>query len=205
GFQRIMPIFDDCRAKCTMSTTIEGDRRYTHLISNGNINRASNPDGKPVPKQGDPTRQVITYENVIPMAPYLFICCAGTWDVLADNAVYPSGRRVRLEYLVPPGTAEGVRLPMQILKQAILWTGLTQDYEYPGDTYRTICMTKSNFGGMENVGNTTIVTDAALVTEHTQDSSLLYAHAVIVHEFEHNQCGSETTMDTPFDIWLNEA
>jgi aminopeptidase N len=28
---------------------------------------------------------------------------------------------------------------------------------------------------------------------------------VIVHEFEHNQCGSETTMDTPFDVWLNEA
>ena len=33
----------------------------------------------------------------------------------------------------------------------------------------------------------------------------LYAHAVIVHEFEHNQCGSETTMETPFDVWLNEA
>jgi aminopeptidase N len=26
-----------------------------------------------------------------------------------------------------------------------------------------------------------------------------------VHEFEHNQCGSETTMETPFDVWLNEA
>jgi aminopeptidase N len=33
----------------------------------------------------------------------------------------------------------------------------------------------------------------------------MYAHAVIVHEFEHNQCGSETTMETPFDVWLNEA
>jgi aminopeptidase N len=66
-------------------------------------------------------------------------------------------------------------------------------------------MNKSNFGGMENVGNTTIVTDAALITEHTLDSALLYAHGVIVHEFEHNQCGSETTMETPFDVWLNEA
>ncbi|OGW41259.1 MAG: peptidase M1, partial [Nitrospirae bacterium RBG_13_39_12] len=46
---------------------------------------------------------------------------------------------------------------------------------------------------------------AALINEHTLDSSLLYAHAIIVHEFEHNQCGSETTMDTPFDVWLNEA
>ena len=27
GFQRIMPIFDDCRAKCTMTTTLEADAR----------------------------------------------------------------------------------------------------------------------------------------------------------------------------------
>jgi aminopeptidase N len=98
-----------------------------------------------------------------------------------------------------------VRIPMEILKESILWIGKTQGYEYTGDTYRTICMTKSNFGGMENVGNTTILTDAALITEHTLDLGLLYAHAVIVHEFEHNQCGSETTMETPFDVWLNEA
>ena len=205
GFQRIMPIFDDCRAKCTMTTTIEADAAYTHLISNGNISRRSNPDGKPVLKLGDPSRQVITYENPVPMAPYLFLACAGTWDTLVGQVTYDSGRTVRLEYLVPAGTAEGARIPLEILKEAVLWIGGTQGYEYAGDTYRTICMTKSNFGGMENVGNTTILTDAALITEHTLDLSLLYAHAVIVHEFEHNQCGSETTMETPFDVWLNEA
>ncbi|MHC1741840.1 MAG: DUF3458 domain-containing protein [Syntrophobacteraceae bacterium] len=205
GFQRIMPIFDDCRAKCTMTTTLEADARYTHLISNGNINRATNPDGRPVPKPGDPTRQVITYDNPTPMAPYLFIACAGTWDELVDEVTLESGRRVRLEYLVPPGMSPSARIPMEILKQSVLWVQRTQDYEYTGDSYRTICMSKSNFGGMENVGNTTIVTDAALIHEHTLDASLLYAHAVIVHEFEHNQCGSETTMETPFDVWLNEA
>jgi len=205
GFQRIMPILDDCRAKCTMTTTIEADARYTHLISNGNISRGLNPDGKPVLKHGDPTRQVITYENPVPMAPYLFLVCAGTWDTLADQVTYPSGRSVRLEYLAPPGRTEGARIPMEILKESVLWTGRTQNYEYTGDTYRTICMNKSNFGGMENVGNTTIVTDAALVDEFTLDHLLMYAHAVIVHEFEHNQCGSETTMETPFDVWLNEA
>jgi aminopeptidase N len=205
GFQRIMPIFDDCRAKCTMTTTIEADSRYTHLISNGNVDRSRNPGGRPVPKPGEEGRQVITYENPVPMAPYLFLACAGTWDVLADEVVYPSGRKVILEYLVPPGSRDDVKVPMEILKQSVLWIGRTQDYEYSGDTYRTICMNKSNFGGMENVGNTTIVTDAALINEHTLDSALLYSHAVIVHEFEHNQCGSETTMDTPFDVWLNEA
>ncbi len=205
GFQRIMPIFDDCRAKCTMTTTIEADIRYTHLISNGNISRRLNPGGRPMPKPGEPRRQIITYENPVPMAPYLFLVCAGTWDTVADEVTYESGRRVRLEYLVPPGAGGAVRIPLEILKESILWVKRTQDYEYTGDTYRTICMNKSNFGGMENVGNTTIVTDAALITEHTLDSSLLYAHGVIVHEFEHNQCGSETTMETPFDVWLNEA
>ena len=205
GFQRIMPILDDCRAKCTMTTTIEADAAYTHLISNGNISRSSNPEGRPVLKPGNPSRQVITYENPVPMAPYLFLACVGTWDALVDEVTYDSGRTVRLEYLVPPGMVEGARIPMEILKESILWIQRTQGYEYTGDTYRTICMTKSNFGGMENVGNTTIVTDAALVTEHTLDLSLMYAHAVVVHEFEHNQCGSETTMETPFDVWLNEA
>ncbi len=205
GFQRIMPILDDCRAKCTMTTTIEADAAYTHLISNGNISRSSNPEGRPVLKPGNPSRQVITFENPVPMAPYLFLACVGTWDALVDEVSYDSGRTVRLEYLVPPGMVEGARIPMEILKESILWIQRTQGYEYTGDTYRTICMTKSNFGGMENVGNTTIVTDAALVTEHTLDLSLMYAHAVVVHEFEHNQCGSETTMETPFDVWLNEA
>ncbi len=205
GFQRIMPIFDDCRAKCTMTTILEGDARYTHLISNGDICRESNPDGRPVPKPGSPDRQIITFVNKTPMAPYLFIATAGTWDALEDSVTYDDGKTVRLEYLVPQGRAKNALIPMEILKQSVLWVNDTQDYEYTADTYRTICMTKSNFGGMENVGNTTIVTDSALIDEHTLDQTILYAHAVIVHEYEHNQCGSETTMATPFDVWLNEA
>ncbi len=85
GFQRIMPIFDDCRAKCTMRTTLEADVAYTHLISNGDIDPAANPDGVPVRKPGQPDRQIITFNNPIPMPPYLFIACAGTWDVLRDR------------------------------------------------------------------------------------------------------------------------
>ena len=200
-----MPIFDDCRAKCTMRTTLEADIAYTHLISNGDIDPATNPGSVPVRRPGQPDRQIITFNNPIPMPPYLFIACAGTWDVLRDRAVYDDGRAVNLAYLVPPGEIRGVQVPMKILKKSVLWVKATQDYQYTGDTYRTICMGRSNFGGMENAGNTTIVTDAALVGEHTLDQFLLYAHAVIVHEFEHNQCGSETTMETPFDVWLNEA
>ncbi len=205
GFQKIMPILDDCRAKCTMRTTLEANVAYTHLISNGDIDPATNPDLVPVRKPDQPDRQIIIFNNPIPMPPYLFIACAGTWDVLRDRIIYDNGRVVNLEYLVPPGQTNGAKIPMKILKKAVPWVKATQDYQYTSNTYRTICMGKSNFGGMENAGNTTIVTDAALIGEHTLDQFLLYAHAVIVHEFEHNQCGSETTMETPFDVWLNEA
>lgn len=205
GFRRIMPVVDDPRAKCTFTTTIEADSRYTHLISNGNISRKANPQGKPVPKPGDNSRKVITYETDIPMSPYLFIASVGTWDQLTDRVRYPSGREVRLEYLVPPGRKDEARIPMDILKKSILWIGEKQGYEYTGEVYRTITMNKSDSGGMENRNNTTIITDAALIDEHTMDGLLMYAYKIIVHEFEHNQCGSEVTMETPFDMWLNEA
>jgi aminopeptidase N len=205
GFQRILPVIDDCTAKCTFRTTLTADRRYTHLISNGNVDRATNPAGRPVPVPDDPARQMVTFVNDTPMAPYLFIACVGTWDELADRVTLPGGREVRLEYLVPPGRTADAAVPMAILKDAVLWQHRAQDYTYPHDVYRTICMDKSNYGGMENVGNTTIVTEAALVDAWTSDSRLIYAHGVIVHEFEHNQCGSDVTMASPFDMWLNEA
>jgi aminopeptidase N len=205
GFQRILPVIDDCTAKCTFRTTLEADCRYTHLISNGNVDRDANPAGRPLPLPGDPSRQTITYVNDAPMAPYLFLACVGTWEVLADAVVLPAGRTVRLEYLVPPGRAADAAVPMAILQDSVLWQHRTQGYTYRHDCYRTICMEKSNYGGMENVGNTTILTEAALIDAWTSDSRLIYAHGVIVHEFEHNQCGSDVTMASPFDMWLNEA
>ena len=196
GFQRILPVIDDCTAKCTFRTTLEGDARYTHLISNGD-------------KVSDATvgdRRTVVYENRRPMAPYLFIACAGTWDVLSDEVEYPdTRRRIRLEYLVPPGHVDGARAPMDILKRAILFQHGLTGFEYPYETYRTICMEKSLYGGMENTGNTTIITEAALIDETIPDRRLVYAHGVIPHEFEHSHCGSGVTMETVFDMWLNEA
>ncbi len=205
GFRRIMPIVDDCTAKCKWRTTLEGSSRYTHLISNGDVSKEENPDGKPVPVPGNPELMRITYVNNIPMPPYLFIAAAGTWDAVSRDIVTHTGRRIRLEYLVPPGCSAGAAIPMDILESSVLWQAKKLNYEYMRDCYRTICMEKSNFGGMENVGNTTIITEAALVDRWVTDSRLVYACGVIIHEYEHNHCGSDVTMLTPFDMWLNEA
>jgi len=78
-------------------------------------------------------------------------------------------------------------------------------YSYTGSVYREIGMQNSDFGGMENVGNTTISTNRLMPFPEMTDPGFEYLLRVKVHEFYHNLNGSEVTGETPFEIWLNEA
>lgn len=81
----------------------------------------------------------------------------------------------------------------------------TWGYKYTGTVYREIGMQNSDFGGMENVGNTTITTNRIMPFPEMTDGSFEYMIKVKVHEFYHNLNGSEVTGRSPFEIWLNEA
>ncbi len=78
-------------------------------------------------------------------------------------------------------------------------------YRYTGTVYREIGMQNSNFGGMENVGNTTITTNRIMPFPQMTDGAFEYMIRVKVHEFYHNLNGSEVTGKSPFELWLNEA
>ncbi|MCP1714717.1 aminopeptidase N [Methanocalculus alkaliphilus] len=78
-------------------------------------------------------------------------------------------------------------------------------YAYTGSVYREIGMQNSDFGGMENVGNTTISTNRLMPFPEMTDAGFEYLLRVKVHEFYHNLNGSEVTGESPFEIWLNEA
>ena len=85
GFQRIMPIFDDCSAKCTMTTTLEADARYTHLISNGNISRTSQPGRQTRARSpAIPAARSSPTKTPFPWRPISSSSAAGTWDMLVD-------------------------------------------------------------------------------------------------------------------------
>lgn len=253
GFQRIVPCIDDMVAKCTYTTTIIADERYTNLITNGDIieTRHSVGDG----------RDSIVYDNSItPMAPYLFFLGAGTYDTFKKEFEYPDGQKFDLELLVPPGSDSQIaQRSLDVLYDSIMWihlfTGPEQydqfekrrnimdmvrerdllkseeegsdeqnqkiriirdelkkavgsiqtGYKYTGTVYREIGMQNSNFGGMENVGNTTISTNRIMPFPQMTDSAFEYLMRVKVHEFYHNLNGSEVTGKSPFEIWLNEA
>jgi aminopeptidase N len=249
GFQRLVPCIDDMTVKCTYTTTINADERYTNLITNGDISVPRHPLGN--------GRDSITYDNTVtPMAPYLFFLGVGTYETHSRPFEYPDGTTFTIELLVPPGSSpERARDALEILADAILWvhlfTGpkgyrqqeirqeiyrLVKDrderiaqggdpaeitrlrqrlsalistiqpgYTYTGTVYREIGMQNSDFGGMENVGNTTITTNRIMPFPQITDSAFEYMIQVKVHEFYHNLNGSEVTGRSPFEIWLNEA
>lgn len=94
------------------------------------------------------------------------------------------------------------KIQLQISKLA---KPLKLGYKYTGTVYREIGMQNSDFGGMENVGNTTITTNRIMPFNDMSDGSFEYMIMVKVHEFYHNLNGSEVTGRSPFEIWLNEA
>ncbi|NTV78248.1 MAG: DUF3458 domain-containing protein, partial [Clostridiales bacterium] len=251
GFQRIVPCIDDMEAKCTYTTTIIADERYTNLITNGDIKEARHSVGN--------GRDRIVYDNSItPMAPYLFFLGVGTYDTFKREFEYPDGHTFDLELLVPPGSDPLIaQRALDVLYDSIMWihlfTGspdqynqfekrreimamvrerdqlknkadsanekiakIREDlkkavesvqtgYRYTGTVYREIGMQNSNFGGMENVGNTTITTNRIMPFPQMTDGAFEYMIRVKVHEFYHNLNGSEVTGKSPFELWLNEA
>lgn len=251
GFQRMVPCLDDMRAKCTWTTTIIADTRYTNLISNGNITRER--------MRYDEKRDTITYQNNEPMPPYLFFLGVGTWDTFTREFVYPDGKTVQLKLLGPKGSdPSSAKTALGIMADCVLWTylytgperyesidlrdeiyrlckvrdaiarksgpeeleeaiepvqrqiaslmkNLVCGYQYPFEVYREIAMQNSDFGGMENTGNTTIIASRIMPNMEITDASYEYLIGVKLHEFYHNLNGSSVTGDTPFSIWLNEA
>ncbi|MDT8357722.1 MAG: M1 family metallopeptidase, partial [Methanomicrobiaceae archaeon] len=89
--------------------------------------------------------------------------------------------------------------------QNALFSAIAPGYAYTGTVYREIGMQNSDFGGMENVGNTTISTNRIMPFDQMTDAAFEYMALVKVHEFYHNLNGSEVTGRSPFEIWLNEA
>ena len=103
------------------------------------------------------------------------------------------------------GGGDPVRLKNVRDKLSALVSRIKPGYQYTGTVYREIGMQNSDFGGMENVGNTTITTNRIMPFPEMTDPAYDYLFRVKVHEYYHNLNGSEVTGRSPFELWLNEA
>ncbi|MBT8507650.1 peptidase [Methanomicrobiaceae archaeon CYW5] len=106
--------------------------------------------------------------------------------------------------LIRSGAAEEEIWALRVVLAEMV-ASIEPGYRYTGSVYREIGMQNSDFGGMENVGNTTITTNRILPFPQAPDGAFDYLIRVKVHEFYHNLNGSEVTGATPFELWLNEA
>ncbi|RLN50615.1 hypothetical protein BBJ29_010001, partial [Phytophthora kernoviae] len=106
----------------------------------------------------------------------------------------------------PLNAADAARLAaVRAELKELLKTWKKTGYKYTGAVYREIAMENSYYGGMENVGNTTIVSSCLCPSCRMDDKSYEYMEHVKVHEYYHNINGSQVTGQSPFEIWLNEA
>ena len=232
GFQRIVPCIDDMTAKCTYRTTITADERYTNLISNGDVvvERESAGEGRERIVYDNMITPMATYLFFLGCGTYAtfekeFVYPDGdkfmlellvppeSDETVARHALDVIHDAIMWIYLFTgPDKYANWERSLEIKAKmekgedcSELIKGMNFGYKYTGTVYREIGMQNSDFGGMENVGNTTITTNRIMPFPEMTDGSFEYMVQVKVHEFYHNLNGSEVTGRSPFEIWLNEA
>ncbi|MBP7670885.1 M1 family metallopeptidase [Candidatus Gracilibacteria bacterium] len=234
GFQRIVPCIDDMTAKCFYKTRIRADERYTHLLSNGDVSCEVHAigDGRVEICYDNVVTPMATYLFFLGVGTYAMferefvypngdkfmlqlLVPPGSDREIAEKALTVLHDAVMWVYLFTGPekyanfeTALKVKDLMErgdLAAASEMVKGRTWGYKYTGTVYREIGMQNSDFGGMENVGNTTITTNRIMPFPEMTDGSFEYMIQVKVHEFYHNLNGSEVTGRSPFEIWLNEA
>jgi aminopeptidase N len=146
GFQRMVPSIDAMWAKTYYTTSIIADRRYTNIITNGDL--ASGyfdpltslplPQAHGDDEDGNPRVKVVYHNHITNMAPYLFFLGCGTYVTYRKRCKYPSGVECMLEILVFPGLVEPrhAKIAIDALHRSILWTNVCtgpEQYEHKAE------------------------------------------------------------------------
>jgi aminopeptidase N len=176
---------------------IEADRRFQHLLSNGNLIDSG-------PLSGG--RHFAVWNDPFPKPSYLFALVAGELDVLEDTLVTMSGRTVQLKIYVDPGMAPRAAYAMDALKRSMKWDEEAFGREYDLDLFMIVAVRDFNFGAMENKGlnifnSSLLLADPATAT----DVDFERIESVVAHEYFHNWTGDRITCRDWFQLCLKEG
>jgi aminopeptidase N len=198
GFRKITYFPDRPDVLARFTVRIEGDKgAYPHLLSNGNLLEAGDLDGG---------RHFAVWNDPFPKPCYLFALVAGVLDVLEDDFVTVSGRKVALRIYVDPGMAERALYAMDSLKRAMKWDEDVFGREYDLDLFMIVAVRDFNFGAMENKGlnifnSSLLLADAATATDLDYER----IEGVVAHEYFHNWTGDRITCRDWFQLCLKEG
>ncbi|WP_454759161.1 aminopeptidase N [Caulobacter segnis] len=196
GFRTITYFPDRPDVLSRYSVRIEADRKFTHLLSNGNLI-----DSGPVGE-----RFFAEWEDPFPKPCYLFALVAGHLDVLIDKFTTMSGREIDIRVFVDPGQGSRAIYAADSLKRAMKWDEDTFGREYDLDLFMIVAVRDFNFGAMENKGLNIFNSSLLLADPQTAtDMDYERIEAVVAHEYFHNWTGNRITCRDWFQLCLKEG
>ena len=197
GFRKITWYPDRPDVLSRFTVRIEAEKRFQHLLSNGNLMESGVLPGG---------RHYAVWNDPFPKPCYLFALVAGELDVLSDKLVTMTGRTVDLKIYVDPGMAERAAYAMDSLKRSMKWDEEVFGREYDLDLFMIVAVRDFNFGAMENKGlnifnSSLLLADAATATDLDYER----IESVVAHEYFHNWTGNRITCRDWFQLCLKEG
>jgi aminopeptidase N len=199
GFRRITYFPDRPDILSIYTTRIEARKSDAPvLLGNGNPAATGEIPGS--------DRHFAVWHDPHPKPSYLFALVGGGLDVVADQFITMSGRRVRLGIYVEPGKEERASYAMEALKRSMAWDEQAFGREYDLDVFNIVAVSDFNMGAMENKG-LNIFNDKYILASPETATDADYAHveAVIAHEYFHNWTGNRITCRDWFQLCLKEG
>lgn len=197
GFRKITYYLDRPDVLASFDVTIIADKKYTHLLSNGNQVESGNlDDGRHFVKWQDPFKK----------PSYLFALVAGDFDVLRDHYTTQSGRKVELALFVDKGNLSKTPHAMTSLKKSMQWDEERFNLEYDLDIYMIVAVDFFNMGAMENKGLNIFNSKCVLANQETAtDKDYHTIESIVGHEYFHNWTGNRVTCRDWFQLSLKEG
>ena len=197
GFRKITWYADRPDVLARFTVRLEAPHQFERLLSNGNlVDSGDTGEG----------RHFAVWNDPFPKPSYLFALVAGELDVLEDDFVTMSGRKVDLRIYVDRGLAHRAAYAMDSLKRAMRWDETAYGREYDLDLFMIVAVRDFNFGAMENKG-LNVFNDKYVLASPTTATDGDYAgiEAVIAHEYFHNWTGDRITCRDWFQLCLKEG
>jgi len=198
GFRRITYFLDRPDVMSRYRTTIVADqKRYPILLSNGNLIAVESlPQGK----------HRVSWEDPFKKPSYLFALVAGQFELIEDEFITQSKRRVKLNIYVEKGNQDKCAHAMNAVKKAMRWDEEKYGREYDLDIYMIVAVSDFNMGAMENKGLNIFNTKYILAKPETAtDRDYINVESVIAHEYFHNWTGNRVTCRDWFQLSLKEG
>ncbi len=200
GFRRITFFPDRPDVMARFTCTIEAEHeRFPQLLSNGNRVASGI-------SEHDASRHWARWEDPFPKPAYLFALVAAKLDMLEDEFVTGSGRKVRLAIYVEPGKLDQCGHAMAALKKSMRWDEERFGLEMDLDHYMIVAVGDFNMGAMENKGLNIFNTKYVLARPDTAtDGDYQAIDRVVAHEYFHNWTGNRVTCRDWFQLSLKEG